>query len=214
MKFLSRIGLLILVLILVPVTTCSFHKRTVYADPNVAPAYAQAKSDGQPLIEALDRFFAEHSYYPRSLSELPINPYALHGVRYEVDSPDRICRSLDCAARAKEFQGFVAAIPDYKAKLTAFREECVRGYSKFVVKSARIRTAWPVNQHLEVYAQFTSADARWSVEWCGPSGRTNHTGNWDCMYSAFDETKPPGPYVTAGMPRRLARPVITPPNPR
>jgi hypothetical protein len=35
---------------------CSFHKRTVYADPNVAPAFARAKNEGQPLIDALAHF--------------------------------------------------------------------------------------------------------------------------------------------------------------
>jgi hypothetical protein len=106
MKVFARIGLLITILIVGSVTMCSFHKRTVYADPNVAPAFARAKADGQPLIDALGNFYAAHAYYPRSLSELPLDPYTLH-VRYEVWSMNRVYKSLECAGRAKEFTGFV-----------------------------------------------------------------------------------------------------------
>jgi hypothetical protein len=211
MKVFARIGLLITILIVGSVTMCSFHKRTVYADPNVAPAFARVKNDGQPLIDALAHFYATHAYYPRSVSELPLNPYLLHGVRYEVWSMNRVYKTLECSGRAKEFTGFVGAISDYERKLEDFRVECVRGYSNFLIKSEPIAPAWSVNRHLTIFAQFSSQEDRWSVDWCSPPQHPTRGSGPDCSHNAFDETLPPGPYTTVQQP---ARALITTPSSR
>jgi hypothetical protein len=166
---------------------CSINKRSVLADPNVTPAFENDKLLGQPLVAALAGFYAEHAYYPRSLGELQPQPRDEHGFRYEVWSISRVYKTLECAGRAKEFEGFVARIPDYQQKLEAFRLECVRGYSGFLLKSPLIDTAWPYTRALRVWTQFSSQDAQWRVEWCTPQARQPP----DCSRNAFNEAEPP-----------------------
>lgn len=202
MRVFAKIGLIITILIMGSVTMCAFHKRTVYADPNVAPALVRAKQNGQVLIDALARFYAAHAYYPRSLSELPLDPYTLHGIRYEVWSMNRVYKTLDCAGRAKEFTGLISAISDYERKLEAFRVECVRGYSNFLINSEPIAPKWYVNRGLTIYARFSSQEDRWSVDWCSPPEHQARSSGSDCSHNAFDETLPPGQFTTLHDPAR------------
>lgn len=178
----------------------------------MAPALARAKTDGQALIDALAQFYSTHAYYPRSLSELPLNPYTLHGVRYEVDSTNRVYKTLECAGRAKEFTGFVAGIADYERKLEDFRVGCVRGYTNFLIKSEPIAPAWSVNQHLTIFAQFSSQEDRRSVDWCSPP--EHGAVGPDCSHNAFDETLAPGPFTTLTTVQRPARALIAIPKSR
>jgi hypothetical protein len=187
MNLFGKVGAALLVVIIGSLTMCAIQKRSVYADPNVAPAFEQAKLDAQPLIAALEQYFASHAYFPKSLGDLPRGDGKLHGFDYEVWSMYRVYNSLDCAAHSKDFTGFVGAIPDYQQRLSAFRSACVRGYSNFVLKSPPIRTAWQINRSVVAYAQFASQDARWSVEWCNYRSQPALS---DCRRNAFDESVP------------------------
>jgi hypothetical protein len=187
MNLFGKVGAALMVVVVVSLTMCAIQKRSVYADPNVAPAFERAKLDAQPLIAALAQYYASHAYYPKSLGELPRGDGTLYGFDYEVWSMYRVYNSLDCAAQSKNFTGFVGAIPDYERRLTAFRSACVRGYSNFVLKSPQIRTAWQINSSVVAYAQFASQDARWSVEWCN---HRSQPGLSDCRRNAFDESVP------------------------
>jgi hypothetical protein len=80
----TRIGLAVTVLIAGGITMCSINKRSVLADPNVTPAFERDKRLGQPLVDALAGFYAEHAYYPRSLAELQLQRLDAAGFRYEV----------------------------------------------------------------------------------------------------------------------------------
>jgi hypothetical protein len=202
----TRIGLAIVVLIVGGITMCSINKRSVLADPNVTPAFDNDKRLGQPLIDALAGFYATHAYYPRSLAELQLQRLDEHGFRYEVWSMSRVYKTLECASRSKDFEGFVARIPDYQQKLEAFRLECVRGYSGFLLKSPLINTAWRYTKTLEVWTQFSSQDAQWRVEWCSPQQHQPR----DCSRNAFDEAQPADDYARA----RPGRPVSHTSNPR
>ena len=155
-----------MILLIGSVTMCAVNKRAVYGDPDVAPAFERARAEAQPLVDALDGYYAAHAYYPRSIGELVAYHGGMNGFRYEVWSSNRVYKSLDCAGRAREFTGFVAAIPDYERRLEEYRAACVRGYSGFVLKSSPLPTAWQFNRGTVVWAQFASQDARWSVEWC------------------------------------------------
>jgi len=174
---------------------CSINKRAVLADPNVTPAFEKDKSLGQPLVDALAGFYAAHAYYPRSLAELQLQRHDEHGFHYEVWGMSRVYKTLECAGRAKNFQGFVATIPDYEQKLEAFRVECVRGYSSFVLKSPLIETTWQYTRALRVWTQFSSQDAQWRVEWCSPQEHQHQP--LDCSRNAFDEAQPPDDYARA-----------------
>jgi hypothetical protein len=192
MNILSKIGLALVVLIFGCLTMCAIQKRSVFADPNVAPAFEQAKVEAQPLIAALGQYYASHAYYPKSISDVPLSNGNLNGFNYEVWSMFRVYNSLECASRSKDFTGFVAAIPDYEQRLTAFRQACVRGYSNFVLKTPPIRTAWQLNHSVVVYAQFASQDARWSVEWCNVQNHQPNSALLDCSRNAFNESLPAG----------------------
>jgi hypothetical protein len=207
MKVLSRIGAVLMMVIVASVTMCAVQKRAVYADPDVTPAYEQVQAQGQPLVEALGRYYASHSYYPRSIDELMTYHGGTRGFRYEVWGINRVYRSMDCAARAKEFTGFVAAIPDYERRLEDFRAECVRGYSSFLLKSPRLPTAWGINRGTVVWAQFASQDARWSVEWCSNHDDQQLSGFSDCSYTVFDEALGAGTANRVQRPRRTGAPV-------
>jgi hypothetical protein len=189
MSFLGKVGLALVVLIVGSLTMCAIQKRSVYADPNVEPAFEQAKVDAQPLIAALARYYAAHAYYPKSVADLPHVVGQPQRFDYEVWSMYRVYNSLDCADRSKQFTGFVAGIPDYEKRLAAFRSACVRGYSNFVLKCAPIRTAWQINRSVVAYSQFASQDARWNVEWCNYRSEPALT---DCRRNAFDESVPMG----------------------
>jgi hypothetical protein len=181
----TRIGLAVTVLIVGCVTMCSINKRAVLADPNVTPAFEKDKGLGRPLVEALAGFYAVHAYYPRSLAELQLQPQDEHGFHYEVWGMSRVYKTLQCAGRAKEFEGFVATIPDYQQKLEAFRLECVRGYSSFLLKSPPIATTWQYTKTFRVWTQFSSQDAQWRVEWCSPQKHQPP----DCSRNVFDEAQ-------------------------
>jgi hypothetical protein len=202
MKLLSRIGLVFMILIVGSVTMCAVQKRAVYADPDVTPAFEQARARAQPLVEALGRYYASHSYYPRSIEALMAHDGGTRGFRYEVWGANRVYRSMDCAGRAREFTGFVAAIPDYEQRLEDFRADCVRGYSSFLLKSPRLPTAWGFNQGTVVWAQFASQDARWSVEWCTSHDHQQLSGFSDCSYTVFDEALGAGTATRVQRPRR------------
>jgi hypothetical protein len=205
----ARIGLLVTILIVGGITMCSINKRSVLADPNVTPAFDNDKRIGQPLVDSLAAFYAAHAYYPRSLSELQLQPLDEHGFHYEVWSMSRVYKTLECAGRAKEFEGFVATIPDYRQKLEAFRLECVRGYSSFLLKSPLIDTAWRYTRSLHVWTQFSSQDAQWRVEWCTPQSRQLV----DCSRNAFDEAQPAEDHARTHYHYSPARPSLTS-NPR
>jgi hypothetical protein len=181
----TRIGLAVTVLIVGGVTMCSINKRAVLADPNVTPAFEKDKGLGQPLVDALAGFYAAHAYYPRSLAELQLQRHDEHGFRYEVWGMSRVYKTLECAGRAKEFEGFVATIPNYQQKLEAFRLQCVRGYSSFLLKSPLIETSWRYTKTLRVWTQFSSQDAQWRVEWCTPQEHQPP----DCSRNVFDEAQ-------------------------
>jgi len=171
---------------------CAIQKRSVFADPNVTPAFEQAKSEAQPLITALAQYYASHAYYPKSIGDLPQRNGDPHDFNYEVWSMYRVYTSLDCASRSKDFTGFVGNIPDYEQRLTAFLQVCVRGYSNFFLKTRPIRTAWQMNKSVVVYAQFASQDARWSVEWCNVQSHQPNSALLDCSRNPFNESLPPG----------------------
>jgi hypothetical protein len=187
----TRIGLAVTVLIAGGITMCSINKRSVLADPNVTPAFERDKRLGQPLVDALAGFYAEHAYYPRSLAELQLQRLDAAGFRYEVWGMSRVYKTLECAGRAKGFEGFVARIPDYKQKLEDFRLECVRGYSGFLLKSPLIDAAWAYTRALRVWTQFSSQDAQWRVEWC----TLQEHGPFDCSRTVFDEAQSPDDFA-------------------
>jgi hypothetical protein len=179
----SKFALAVTILIVCGITMCSINKRAVLADPNVSPAFEKDRRLGQPLVDALAGFYATHGYYPRSLAELHLRSPDEHGFHYEVWGTWRVYRTLECAGAAKQFEGFVATIPDYAQRLEAFRLECVRGYAAFLLKSPLIDTAWPYTRDLRVWTQFSSQEAQWRVDWCTPQENLPA----DCNRNVFDE---------------------------
>jgi hypothetical protein len=184
MSFLSKAGMVIIIVVVVCATMWAIEKRSLYADPNVAPQFERAKADAAPLIAALAEYYASHAYYPKSLGDLPPANTDPRGFIYEVWGMQRVYNSLECAGRSRQFTGFVGASADYERRLAEFRAGCVRGYSSFMLKSPRISTAWQINKGVVAYAEFHSQDAEWSVQWC----RDQHPGTRDCRITVFNES--------------------------
>jgi hypothetical protein len=181
----SKIGLVLVVLILGSLTLCSIDKLSLNSDPNVAPAFEQAKLDAKTLLGALDAYHAQHGFYPRSRNEVPVARNAWHGFLYVVSSLNRVYGSLDCAGRVREFQGPQALDAAYLQRKATFLDQCVQGYSNFTLKSPRIETAWRINASLVAFAQFTSNDGAWNVGHC--KNRPGPPSAQDCRRSDLDD---------------------------
>jgi hypothetical protein len=201
-----KFGIVFLIMIGALLTMCTVQKRLVLADPNVAPAIELAKTDGLPVVKALDEYHAAHGYYPRSLGELPLEGGVVQRFNYEVWGLFRVYQSLACAGRAKDFTGFVLTIPDYEKKLDDFLAQCVRGYSAFLLKTRPIQTAWGVNRSVVTYAQFASQNPQWVVDWCSLPQDESNSAQLDCSRSSVNEALPPD-----GM-RRWSHAPLRPPD--
>ena len=180
---LRKIVFAIVIGLVLSMAMCSIQSRMVASDPAVQPAIAQAKTDAQPLLAALDAYHLAKGYYPRSLSELPVTDTSWQKYRYETLSLFRVYKSLACTGKANSTQGWhPQPVTTYQQQQAALRAECVAGYSAFTLKSPRIATKRGINASSEVYAKFTSQTAQWAPGWCSRGDHGSSTG--DCGVGA------------------------------
>lgn len=175
---LRKIAFGLVIAIVASVGMCTAETKMITADPAVQPALAQAKTDAQPLLAALDAYHATNGFYPPSVSDLAVGDANARNYTYETYSINRVYKSLACAGQGKSLAGWHKSPGAYKKQEAAFRSECLSGYSSFVLKSPRIATKWPINSSTVVFAKFTSLTAEWGVGWCNHSSRGGYSG--DC----------------------------------
>ena len=140
----------------------SFHKGIRYSlesDSNVASALSAAKTEALPLINALEDYHRAHGIYPRSIKQLPVN--VLWGkYLYETNDLNVVYQSLDCQKRMRDLMGWQTA--EKRQRLPATQDECISGYSQFVIKS-RVQ---PRHQQTLAFVVFESTNPKWDIDWC------------------------------------------------
>ena len=140
----------------------------VNSDPSVHPAIDRVEVDAKPLVAALDSYMAAKGYYPKTLQDLPrLNP-AWQKYRYETNELMAIFATPDCEQKRKDVSGRVFFGDTYKTWQAEFVRQCIRGYSRFVLKSERLPTKWGINSNTVVFARYMSSAGQWDVGWCNP----------------------------------------------
>jgi hypothetical protein len=139
-----------------------WNRQSVEADPEVRLAVASARTEAQPLIDALEKYHLLHGVYPRSIKDLPQN-YLWGKYLYQTSQLNAVYKSLDCQQRVRDLMGWQTA--EKRQRMRETQVECLLGYSQFAVKT-QVPTA-----HVRVYAfvVFDSTKAKWDVDWCDPT---------------------------------------------
>jgi hypothetical protein len=145
----------------------------INSDPMVHPEIDQIEVEAKQLVAALASYQTAKGYYPRSLQDLPQANPAWQKYRYETNDLTAVFAAPECEQRRKDVSGRVFFGDTYKTWQTEFVRQCVRGYSRFVLKSERLRTKWSINNSTVVFAKFMSATGQWDVSWCKPGKRTH-----------------------------------------
>jgi hypothetical protein len=207
-KILSGIGLVLVILIIAGIATCSVHSKLLNADEAVAPALDAAAVNSKALLSALEAFHHQHGFFPTHIDDLQAR-YALPAdYVYEVLGMGRVYDSFECAARSAQFYGVVRDPATYHERLTAFLRQCVTGYSAFALKSSRIRTQRNVNSNIVAFAKFSSQDGRWVLDWCDSKAQP---GGGDCRHfpmneaPMFSESQRKGTHGVVYVPHRPAQ---------
>jgi hypothetical protein len=184
-KVLSAIGLILVILIIGGIATCSVHSKLLNADAAIQPALDAAAATSKPLLAALAAYHHEHGYFPTHIEDLQAR-YALPAdYVYEVLGSARVYDSFECASRAAEFYGVIKDPAAYHQRLVTFLRQCVTGYAAFVLKSPRIRTQRSVNSNTVAFARFGSQEGRWQLDWCESQPQP---GSGDCRHFPMNES--------------------------
>jgi hypothetical protein len=157
------------VFIILIVSLYSFHRVMRYSlenDPKVSLALSAAQTEALPLINNLEDFHRANGFYPRSIKQLPRNN--LWGkYLYQTNSLNVVYKSLDCQRRMRDLTGWQTA--EKRQKLAPTEDECIQGYSQFVIKSP----VHPSHQQTFAFLMFESTNPKWDIDWCntGDHGR-------------------------------------------
>jgi hypothetical protein len=184
-KVLSAIGLVLVILIVGGIATCSIHSKLLTGDVATQPALDAAATASKPLLAALDAYHHRYGFFPANIEALQ-GQYGLPSdYVYEVVGMNRVYDSFECAARSGEFYGVIKDPGTYHQRLVVFLRECVSGYSAFVLKSPRIQTQRSVNSSVIAFAKFSSQDGRWELDWCDSRPQP---GGADCRHFPMNES--------------------------
>jgi hypothetical protein len=183
-KVLSAIGLILVILIVGGIATCSVHSKLLNADAAIQPALNEAAATSKALLAALDAYHHEHGYFPTHIEDLQAR-YALPAdYVYEVLGGARVYNSFECASHSAQFYGVIKDPTAYHQRLVTFLHQCVTGYAAFVLKSPRIHTQRSVNSNTVAFARFGSQDGRWQLDWCESQPQP---GGGDCRHFPMNE---------------------------
>jgi hypothetical protein len=184
-KVLSGIGLVVVVLIIGGIATCSVHSKLLNADAAVQPALDQAAVTSKALLAALEAYHREHGFFPTHLGDLQARNELPADYVYEVLGGARVYDSFECASHSGEFYGVIKDPTAYHQRLVTFLRQCVSGYAAFVLKSPRIHTQRSVNSNTVAFAKFGSQDGHWQLDWC--DSQAQHGGDGDCRHFPMNE---------------------------
>jgi hypothetical protein len=167
---LLQIAVVFIVLILAVVLPMFLNNRSVKNDSTSAPYLAAAKTEAQPLLDALEKYRAEHALYPATLDQitpqyLPAG-WGVDRYRYTARRPDWTLKSDACAAREKSLHGWVMKPADQYAKEVAqFKLDCISGYRDFQLQSPDFPSS-AQSPNSERWAWYDSFTKQWSLGWC------------------------------------------------
>ncbi len=184
-KVMSAIGLVLVILVVGGIATCSIHSKLLSGDAATQPALDAAATASKPLLAALDAYHHQHGYFPANIEALQAEYGLPLDYAYEVVGMNRVYDSFECAARSGQFDGVIRDLKTYHQRLVAFLRECVSGYSAFVLKSPRIQTQRSVNSRVVAFAKFSSQGGRWELDWCDSRPQP---GGKDCRHFPMDES--------------------------
>ncbi len=142
----------------------------VTADSTSEADVASVAEQSQPLLDALEKYHADHNLYPATLDQLtpvylPSMP-TLHGFRYSARHSDWVFESDACLARDKSLHGWI--LQEVKAsqkEVSQFKRECVAGYHDYQLQS-RDFPFDPGSRSVKRWAYYDSQPRQWSLGWC------------------------------------------------
>jgi hypothetical protein len=184
-KILSGIGLVVVILIIGGIATCSVHSKLLSADAAIQPALDEAALNSKPLLAALDAYHHEHGFFPTHIEDLRARYGLPADYVYEVLGAGRVYDSFECASHSGEFYGVIKDPAAYHQRLVSFLRQCVSGYAAFVLKSPRIHTQRSVNSNTVAFARFGSQDGRWQLDWC--ESQAQRGTDADCRHFPMNE---------------------------
>jgi hypothetical protein len=160
----SKIRLGFIAFFLAILSMYAFHRwnrLSLESDPAATLALSSARTETKPLIDVLEQYHLAHGVYPKSVKELPKD--SLWGkYLYEVMPLNAVYKSLDCQQRVRDWMGWQTA--DKRQRMLETQEECILGYSQFVLKSQ----VPALRQRKLVFVVFESTNPTWDVDWCSP----------------------------------------------
>jgi hypothetical protein len=167
---LLQIALTFIVLVIGLVLPMFFTNRSVNHDSTSAPYLAAAKTEAQPLLNALEKYHADHALYPATLDQitpqyLPAN-LRVDRYRYTARRADWTLNSDACATREKTLHGWVMKPADqYTKEVALFKLDCITGYRDFQLQSPDF-PASSQSPNSERWAWYDSFTKLWSLGWC------------------------------------------------
>lgn len=157
-----------------------FTNLEVNSDPNSGPHLVKAKESAQPLLEALEKYRADHDLCPPTLEQLTGTYLPSHGrlrpFRYSARHEDWVFKSDACVAREKSLRGQGVKAKDYRREVTEFKLECTTGYHHYQLQSDDFPQDAPIpsiKRSIERWAYYDSQTSQWSLGWCL---HTSHPG--------------------------------------
>jgi hypothetical protein len=149
-----------------------FHFTTarVNDDPSTGPRLAEAKTNAQPVLDALEKYRGDNGLYPVVLNQLngkylpsPLGP---HSFRYSARQNDWVYKSDECREREKSLHGWIMKeTNEYNKEVTDFKNECLSGYRYYQLQTRD----FPHDQQtysIDRWAYYDSSNRQWSVGWC------------------------------------------------
>jgi hypothetical protein len=173
-KVVGTITLVVFILIFATWARIHFTTVRVNNDPSTEPNLAEAKSNAQPLLQALENYRGDTGLYPVTLDQLNgkylPSPFGAHSFRYSARQNDWVYKSDECVAREKSLHGWIMKnANEYKKEVTAFKSECLSGYRYYQLQT-RDFPHDPQTLSIDRWAYYDSSNRQWSVGWCSHDG--------------------------------------------
>lgn len=139
-------------------------------DSTSAAELSAAMEDAQPLVNALEKYYADNGLYPATLTQLAPaylpSQLSFHPFRYSARHSDWVFQSDACVTREKSLRGWVLQeAKAYQNEVAQFKHDCISGYRDFQLQSPDFSPDGQ-SRYLERWAYYDSAPQHWSLGWC------------------------------------------------
>jgi hypothetical protein len=169
-RLLRQIGLVVFVLILAIMVPPYLTNLRVKDDRTSALRLEAAKTEAQPLVDALAKYRADHGLYPPTLEQVtPAYLRASFGAdrfRYAARRPDWTLKSGGCAAREKSLHGLIMKeAAEYRKEVAAFKADCITGFRDYQLQTPDFPRS-DQSPGIERWGYYDSWTKKWSLGWC------------------------------------------------